>query len=384
MTEIPFHLAHLTPASLTPLVRSALQNDHVQVDDWQVDSLSGGAGGTGGQDAGISHLYRLHGHALDGDERLSWQLILKSTLPAPGRTELSGDEREWQAYASGVLAALPGPLTTPRCLGAEKRPDGELWLWLEAIDDAVTDWPHAHYAKAAHQLGILNARFAQQQPDWPWLSRHWLRSWVRQRGVDVEKLRGLSGQHAQVDRAFPPAIAAATLALWDDHEALLSALEGLPQTFCHLDAFRRNMLTRRTPGGEEQLLLIDWSFAGAAALGEEMAPLIVASEMFEKAAAPNMPALEAAAYPAYLEGLRAGGWTGDPRVVRFAYCAASALRYGLPILMERYTDPGVMAWAAELFRAPAEVLLEQEPVWRRYLLGLADEARALLPAITQL
>jgi hypothetical protein len=33
------------------------------------------------------------------------------------------------------------------------------------------------------------------------------------------------------------------------------------------------------------------------------------------------------AYLAYLDGRRAAGWAGDPAQVRFAYCAAAALRF---------------------------------------------------------
>jgi hypothetical protein len=183
-----------------------------------------------------------------------------------------------------------------------------------------------------------------------------------------------------VQRAFPPDVAAGCLALWDDRERLLDALEALPQTFCHLDAFRRNLLTRTTPAGEG-LVLIDWAFAGLAAPGEELAALIVASEGFEHAANPDMPSVEAAAYPAYMAGLRAAGWHGDERAVRLAYCAAAALRYGLPIAMPVYVDAGVRSWFEALFRTPFEVLADQSPRWRRYLLGLAGEARGLIAAL---
>lgn len=378
MTASPTHLAHLTPAVLTPLVQAALQDNSAQVDTCQVDTLAGGAGDQG---AGTSGIYRLHGQARAGEDRRPWTLILKYSRPAPG-SELSGDEREWQAYASGLLAKVSGPFATaPRCFAAQTRPDGELWLWLEAIDDIGGDWSPTEYAHAAYHLGTFNAYFAQQPLDWPWLSRRWLRGWVAQRAGDIDLLRTLASDHPDVSRAFPPDVASGILALWDDRETLLNALEQLPQTLCHLDAFRRNLLSRRQPDGQTQLVLIDWAFTGIAAPGEELAPLIVASEGFEHAAAPDMAGLEAAVYPAYVEGLRAAGWAGDPRAVRFAYCAAAALRYGLPILMQRYLDPGLMGWVASLVGVSPEVLIQTEPGWRRYLLGLADEARALLPVL---
>jgi len=47
------------------------------------------------------------------------------------------------------------------------------------------------------------------------------------------------------------------------------------------------------------------------------------------AAAASGRRLDAAAFTGYIDGLRDAGWRGDPAEVRFAYCAASALRYGL-------------------------------------------------------
>jgi hypothetical protein len=378
MPDLPSRLAYHTPAALTPLVQRALQNDAAQVETWQADPIGGGAGDQG---AGTAGIYRLHGLARAGAESLPWQMVLKYAPPGPGGSELSGDEREWQAYASGVLATLPGPLAAPRCYSAETRPDGELWLWLEAIGDEGGDWAPAEYAQAAYQLGVFNAGFAARGLAWPWLSRQWLRGWVAQRGDDIALLRVHLPEHPDVQRVYPPDVAGGMLALWDDRERLLGVLEALPQTFCHQDAFRRNLLARRGPDGQ-RLVLIDWAFAGLAAVGEELAALIIASEGFEHAAAPDMPGLEAAVYPAYVDGLRAGGWTGDERAVRFAYCAAASLRYGLPILMARFTTPRLQAWFSALFRTPVEVLDAQEPVWRRYLLRLADEARALLPQVT--
>src|SRR3712207_7779326 len=57
--------------------------------------------------------------------------------------------------------------------------------------------------------------------------------------------------------------------LWEERERFLTALDRLPQTFCHHDAFRRNLLVRRGPEGEE-LVALDWTQTGHGAVGQEL------------------------------------------------------------------------------------------------------------------
>jgi hypothetical protein len=40
------------------------------------------------------------------------------------------------------------------------------------------------------------------------------------------------------------------LRLWDARAQLLEALAGMPQTLCHLDAFRRNVIATRGDDGD--------------------------------------------------------------------------------------------------------------------------------------
>jgi hypothetical protein len=47
-----------------------------------------------------------------------------------------------------------------------------------------------------------------------------------------------------VEDVFPGQTLAATLAFWDAHPRLLSIFDALPQTFCHQDAFERNLILR--------------------------------------------------------------------------------------------------------------------------------------------
>ena len=58
---------------------------------------------------------------------------------------------------------------------------------------------------------------------------------------------------------------------------LLAALDKLPQTFCHLDAYRPNLFLRRDADGSNQTVAVDWAFTGIASVGEEIANLLAAS-----------------------------------------------------------------------------------------------------------
>jgi hypothetical protein len=45
-------------------------------------------------------------------------------------------------------------------------------------------------------------------------------------------------------------VAESVLRLWDGRAQLLKGLEGMPQTLCHLDAFRRNVIATRGDDGD--------------------------------------------------------------------------------------------------------------------------------------
>ena len=48
-----------------------------------------------------------------------------------------------------------------------------------------------------------------------------------------------------------------TWRLYHQRARLLDLLDRLPRCLCHNDAFRRNLMARRTPAGEEQTVAID-------------------------------------------------------------------------------------------------------------------------------
>jgi hypothetical protein len=114
--------------------------------------------------------------------------------------------------------------------------------------------------------------------------------------------------------------------LWGERETLLLALDRLPQTFCHLDAFPRNLLV---DDEAQEVVALDWSYAGIGAVGAELAPMVAASVCFFDAGPEQMQRIDDVVSVGYLEGLQTAWWDGNSDVVRLGYMAAASLRYGL-------------------------------------------------------
>ena len=363
---------------LTPLVRQALGSDALEVTDWHYCPLYGGS-------YGDSALYRWTGKAHDpaATERIPWSIILKIVSR---RAELDSGTREAQAYQSQLLADLPGGMAAPRCLAVEEWAGHLLWMWLEELTDHVGQpWPLYRYRLAARHLGRFNGAYLTDRPlpTEPWLSRGFLRAWVTRRATSAGKLRGLR-EHPLVRRAFPPAVAEGVLRLWRDQDTLFDALDQLPQTLCHLDANPANLFARRAADGQEQTVAIDWSCVGAAPLGVEIVSLVSSGLMRGMIALAAARELDELVFAGYLAGLREAGWQGDPRVVRFGYTAASALRYllaftGVSLRIALREDDH--AWAEQRYGRPIEEIMNREGEWRRFLLGLANEAWELLAIV---
>ena len=266
-------------ATLTPLVRHALGSDTVALVDWQVAPHGGGAG---------QCVYRFAGSAEDQGQTVPWSLILKVVRAQEGEADPAAHQywkREMLAYQSGLLADLPAGLAAPCCFGvAEQLGDGG-WLWLEEITDAAAGrWPRERFTTVARQLGSFSAAYLTGRPipTYPWLSRGWFRSHVAGVAPAIDLLPGLL-DHPLLRPALPRATAARVLRVWHEREAFFDVLDRLPQTFCHLDAFPRNLFVRNEDSGDVQIVAIDWEFVGVSAVGAELGQLMAGTLLFEEA-----------------------------------------------------------------------------------------------------
>ena len=375
-------LAAVDQIMLTPLVRSALNSNTVEVMAWDHEQLHGGAG-TG------NAIYRFTGQGREGKQEMPWSLILKTLSPAEDNTSVASwnyYKREADAYWSGWLDDLPGGLAAPRCFGVVEHQDGGCWIWLEDVADEVgSPWPLEHYGLVARHLGQFNGAYpvSRSQPSWPWLSSGWLRQVIENSAPAMPLLRDSLG-HPLISRLLPDDAGDRYFRLWEKRGIYLDALDRLPQTLCHLDIFRRNLFARTTADGDCQSVAIDWAFAGRGALGEELVPLILGSVMFFEVGVDQAQALEEIAMEGYLEGLHDAGWRGDQRQVRLGYAAAGSLRYQfqdvgrwLALALDETLHPIV----AQMWGRSIEEIIDNSFQVYVFSHRLADEARELIDTL---
>jgi hypothetical protein len=165
----------------------------------------------------------------------------------------------------------------------------------------------------------------------------------------------------------------------------LHALEQLPQTICHLDAFRGNLFACDDPHGTAQTIAIDWSFVGSGAIGEELAPLIVMFQVTQDLGSEQTPDIDEWVFQGYQEGLRDAGWHGDPRLVQLGFLIAASLRYGLmwPNVALNWSqlDEQQRAQAERSFGMTLEQGADLVAATIPHTLQLVEQARSLIDAL---
>ena len=354
--------------------------------EWRVEAINPGMGSaTGG-------MYRVAGSALVDGQAAPWSIILKvmrldASSANPAAREIDHAlywEREALVYQSALLDDLPGGVTAPRCLAVMRRPDDALWLWLEEARDRYgPQWPLEQYASAARCLGRFNGAYLAGRPipAYPWLCGP-----ATLRGM-LEHFAGLQDvirdrqawQQPLVQRVLPASTAERLLRLWADRAPLLDALERLPQTLCHKDAWRRNMFAPPGPAGRDTLAMIDWAYVGRGELGLDAGDLFGASYSLFGVEPCEPRELDEVVFEQYLEGLYSAGWKGDRRAARFGYAAYTALKYGWLVfwLRDAGNERAHGMWERLAGRPMAEYV-ENQGRLVAYLLDLADEARGLL------
>jgi hypothetical protein len=371
-------LTAIDQATLTPLVRHALNSATVEVTSWNYEQLHAGVGeGTA--------VYRFAGQGRDRGQTMPWSLVLKVLHPRTCDHSSTWNyyKREADAYRAGWLDDLPGGVAAPPHFGTVEHPDGTCWIWLEDIaDDIGPQWPLEHYGVVARHAGQFNGAYLveESQPSWLWLSSDWLRQYVAQSAPAMTPLRD-SLDHPLVRRWLPGDASDRLFHLWAERDIFLDALDRLPRTLCHLDLFRRNLFARRMADGDYQTVAIDWAYAGRGAIGEELVPLVRASVGFFEVDLTLAQELEDTVFAGYLEGLDDAGWRGDPRQVRLGYTAAGCLRYTFGELgrfLAVVLDESLHAWVQQASGRPIEEVLDHAARVDRFFDGLADEALGLM------
>lgn len=117
---------------------------------------------------------------------------------------------------------------------------------------------------------------------------------------------------------IPGELREAAARLHDNRDRLYAIAQAVPRTICHLDFWSKNLFRR-----ENETVLSDWAFVGDGALGEDIGNLIPDAVFDHFIPAARVSELEAVVFDAYLGGLRAAGWSGDPGLIQLGMWASS-------------------------------------------------------------
>ncbi|GGJ21543.1 aminoglycoside phosphotransferase [Streptomyces brasiliensis] len=315
--------------------------------------------------------------------------VLTRSKAADGRWAASNDPRHWNywrreahVYESGLAQTWqPYGIRAPRLLASVERADGDVALWLEDVaGEPATGWTVERHVAHAHRLGA--AQGAGPPGDRPWLSRRFLRQYVGSNTLGQELLDDDAAWRQPLVRDhFPPGLRREMVRLHHDREWFLEVMENLPRAFSHLDLWPANVRTDGADGGAgSNSVAFDWAFAGDGALGEDLGNYLPDSvfDLFLPAA--RLPAYAAAAYAAYLHGLREGGWRGDEAFVRLGVCA-SAVKYDwLTALMLARAGEEQLDYGGGR-TVSAELRYQERGLTLSFLAGWAAEARTLAPRL---
>jgi hypothetical protein len=371
------------------LMRQILGRQDIELLKFQVHRASDW---TGPATRGV---YHLTGSGRDQEQEVEWSLVLKVlSLTSEGSNPASSEEahvlywkREALVYQSDLLDDLPGGVKGPRCYRIVEHADSSVWLWLEDVKEIYGPrWPLEQYARAAQSLGQMNGAYlaGRPLPSYPWLVRtgsprglldHY--GWMWKIVHDPS-----TWQHPRLCAAFPLPIASRLRRLWEDHDALLDVLERLPQTFCHLDAWRRNLFAAPERDGKHQQIAIDWAYPGLGTIATDIGDLLAASFSLFGVEPCDPRTLDTVIFQSYLEGLSAAGWQGDRSMVRCAFAIFTALKYGcfLHWLYQIREESRHASWERRTGH-PLDECLQNQARLTYYLLDLADEARHLINAV---
>jgi hypothetical protein len=232
--------------------------------------------------------------------------------------------REALAYETGLAATAyaDAGITAPAVLETRTRADGGVEVWLADAGGAEGfGWPVRRLARFAYELGAAQARWSGRVPDTPWLSRRWLAQYLAAGMGPLITIDAADWDHPNV-AAWPGQARRRLAQLWTDRDSLVAITESAERTLCHLDVWPANLVDDAGTS-----VLLDWSFTGDGAVGEDVANLIVDSFTDGLMDVALLPELAERATDGYIHGLRDGGWSGSADSVRTAIAACGAAKY---------------------------------------------------------
>ncbi len=232
--------------------------------------------------------------------------------------------REILAYETGLAATAytGGGIAAPALLEANIRADEGVELWLADVGGtAGWEWPVPRLARFAYELGVAQAQWAGRVPDVRWLTRRWLAQYLAEGPRRLTRVDDADWDHPSV-AVWPAGVRRRLRELWADPGRLTAIAGAAERTLCHLDVWPANLIDQ-----DGTSVLLDWSFTGDGAVGEDVANLIIDSCTDGLMDVALVPEIAESATDGYLRGLRDGGWTGSADAVRTTIAACGAAKY---------------------------------------------------------
>lgn len=315
-------------------------------------------------------VFRVHGE----DFSVVLKIVTQGADDEPDALWVSGSEpshrnywkREWLAYGTGMLDALPGELRAPRTLLATQPAEAECRIWMEDVEGRPgAEWELDDYDSAAFDLATTQAAYACGRsilPTEPWLSRGWLRGWVDTIGRHIEALDDdalWADERSTALGALRPRLRA----LWQSREELLAIVEAAPQTLVHCDFWPTNLIA----ADDGTTVALDWSQVGVGSIAQDLDQLTLDPVWMQVLPDASLDALEDHVLPGYLSGLRTSGVDIDEAGLRRLYAAAAAVHYA-PMLAVQPSDPvKITAIEARLDRPYTQIAADRARVVERAL-----------------
>jgi hypothetical protein len=250
---------------------------------------------------------------------------------------------ELDIHLAGIDSVMPPGMRTPVLYHAKTVDADHMALWWEFITERSGLWQLADYRRAARLLGQLAARRregAEINKALPDIARtahshgSALRYYTRRRvqqGVLPALQAGQVWSHpvmqAALDRVADPALPSELLSLGARLPRILDMLDALPKTYAHGDASPQNLLL---PANEpDTVVVIDWGFGTLLPVGFDLGQLLVGLASAGQSDPSELAAIDAAIFPAYLDGLAAEDYKAEPAQVRAGYIGGLAARSAL-------------------------------------------------------
>jgi hypothetical protein len=129
------------------------------------------------------------------------------------------------------------------------------------------------YRRFAYSLGLAQGSIAitGSARDHPSLTGRFLRDYVPSKHLDRSLLYSDETWRLPLVRDnFPSGLRRELIRLHEEREWFFSVMERLPRTLCHLDVWPNNLFA----GKDGTFTLVDWSFVGEGALGEDVGNLV--------------------------------------------------------------------------------------------------------------